>query len=173
MFRKLIALTMALAFVLLPGCATLQGGGPDQTALDYFQRYQHIMRLGVQVAVFSLLEPNPTYAPRIAALTEHIQNYLESDGLVDLRGLEEAVRARIDWSGFSPTEKALAEALIVQVRVEIENVLEANKTALPTPTEEFKMIASSVIGWLDEAANVFIAQQGDRAIVPVFPPYDG
>lgn len=177
MFRKIgtmgITLLVAIA-LLLPGCATLGNSeNPNQTALEYFNRYQAIMRLGVQVGVFSVLEPNPTYASRLVAFSEYVQEYLEGEDVIDLQLLDSIVRNKIDWSTYTPAERALIEALITQIGVEIENVLRANKTSIPTPTGEVKMIATSVVGWIGEAANVFIEQQANRAIIPVLPPYDG
>jgi hypothetical protein len=168
---KIASAILVVAMLVLPGCATLgNGNDPNQTALDYFNRYQAIMRLGVQVGVLSVLEPNPTYATRIVAFADYVQEYLEGQELLDLQSLEDVVRDKVDWTKYNPTERALVEALIIQIRVEIENVLKANKTQLPTPPEEVKMVVSTLVTWIGEAANIFIQQQQNRSVIPVLPP---
>lgn len=169
-FSWLIILVVCLSFVSLPGCATLGGNNPNQTSLDYFHRYEHILRLGVQVAVISILDKNPAYTDRIVSFTDYIKEYIEGEEILNLRELEDVVRDKINWDDFEPTERLLIEALISQIRVEIENVLKANKIELPTPTEDVKMITESFVTWVQEGAKVFIEQRKNRSIVPVLPP---
>lgn len=167
--KKLLATLLVLPMLVFSGCATL-GGGETNTALEYFNKYQHIMRLGTQVAVLAVLDQNPTYAPKVADFAEYLTEALDGQDIVDLKELEQMAVEKIDWSKYNPTERLLVEALITQIRVEIENVIAANKLSIPTPPEDIKMVVTSFLGWVKEGALVFQQQQGNRNVIPTLPP---
>ena len=155
----------------LVGCSTLQGGdGTPMTPKQYFQRYQHIMRLAVQVAVLRVLDANPTYGPRIVAFANTIQTILD-DKYITLAELETLVVDEIDWSQYKPEEQLLIKALISQVRVEIENVLTIN-VGVPAAPEDVHMILSAFVGWVEEAAALHDAERSNRVVIPQLPPYE-
>ena len=168
--KKLMALLLILPMLVFSsGCATF-GGSTPESAMEYFNKYQHIMKLGTQVAILALLEQNPTYAERIVSFAGYLETALEGQQVADLKALEELARDKIDWTKYNPTERLLVEAVITQVRVEIENVIAANGVNLPTPSGEIKMFVSTFLDWIEEGGRVFIAQQGNRSVIPILPP---
>lgn len=169
MIKKLISVIMVLSFLAFSGCASL---GMDDSKLDakqYFDRYQHVLKLAVQVAVLKVLDSNPTYAPELVAFSDIIKTYVDMEDYVNLDALEELVNEKIDWSKFQPTERLLVQALISEVRVEIENVLKVNVGKIPTPPEDVKMIVESFVDWVSEAAQLYQQQQTNRTVIPVLP----
>ena len=110
------------------------------------------------------------YAPKVADFAEYLTEALDGQDIVDLKELEQMAVEKIDWSKYNPTERLLVEALITQIRVEIENVIAANKLSIPTPPEDIKMVVTSFLGWVKEGALVFQQQQGNRNVIPTLPP---
>ena len=170
-FRTVALVLVLMSVMLLTSCATL-GVGPDgdpMTPEEYFERYEHIIKLGVQVGVLQLLESNPTYADRVSTFAGYMKDYLdEGDPTLTLAKLEMVARERIDWSRFQPTEQLLVEAIITQVRAELENVLRAN--GLPEPPEKVVMYAGKFLGWVQEASAIFENRRGQRSTAPTLPP---
>ena len=168
-FKALTVALIAAIMLVLPGCATLQQGNAPQTAVEYFERYRTLFQLATQVAVIKVLDPNPTYATHLIDFSEFMREVLETTDVVDLSELEQLVRDEIDWSKYQPTERLLVETLITTVRVEIENVLRANKDNIPTPPEDVKLIVGSFIDWVAQGARLHIEQQSTRNVIPVLP----
>lgn len=186
MKKYLAAVMLSLALVIgsMTGCATLSGDGPN-SADDYFKRYQHIMRLAVQVGVINLLDVNSTYDDKLMAMTNVIDTVIEAEAnnVLDLGDLQQLVIDRIDWSSYAPTERLLVEALLGQIAVEVKNTLEAdcqpeaNQGAralcfqgMPEVPEKVKLYVGTFTSWIREGIGTWRASNGNRDFIPVLPP---
>lgn len=170
MFKRIVGLVMVFCLLSFSGCATLAPSSEGLDAKAYFDRYQHIMKLAVQVAVLRVLNSNPTYADSMIALVEDLKIVIDALEILDLAELEQVIKDRIDWSKFQPTEKLLVEALISQVRVEIDNVIAIKLDGIPTPSGDVKFIVTTFVDWVAEAAMLHKQQQSNRSVIPEFAP---
>jgi hypothetical protein len=162
-------IVLSLGLMGIEGCTGMHNqDGTPLSPEQYFQRYEHVIKLGVQVGIINLLETNPTYAGRVKAFTGYMETYLASNNVLDLSQLEKIARDKIDWSKYDATERLLVEALLTTVRVELGNVLTANN--LPAPPERVAFYAGKFLAWVHEGALVFEAQQSQRGVVPMLPP---
>lgn len=171
--KKFLAITVISLLIGLSSCAGVVGiQNPDGTSLtpeEYFNRYEHIIQLGVQVGVINLLETNPKYANRVDKFSKYMLDYIQENDMVTLEELEEVARERINWTKFDATERLLVEALITTVRTELENVLYANGVQIPNAPEKVKLYGTKVLSWVGQAARVFKAQSQRRVPVPKLP----
>lgn len=170
--KRYVAVFAMLALIVpvllgMDGCATMNTDGQPMTPEQYFQRYETIIQLGIQVGVINLLETNPTYANRVEKFSAYMLDYIEGDEMVDLFTLEQVAREKIDWSKYDPTERLLVEALITVVRTELENILRANNVEIPNAPEKVKMYGGKFLTWVGQAAVTFKVQ--NRDVVPVLP----
>jgi hypothetical protein len=163
------------------GCATLQSTQPTSSA-EYFERYEAITSTAVQLAVVKLLNANPAYAQRVIDFSQWMKDVLRDENInvVDLSLLETLAKDRIDWSNYDPTERVLMNALIRQIRVELEHILEADCGTtterlpcfadLPGAPEKVKMYGTKLLTWVHEGAALFVATQS-RTIerIPTLP----
>lgn len=167
-FAVLGMVTLMVPVLLgMDGCAGMNTDGLPMTPEQYFQRYETIIQLGVQVGVINLLETNPTYAKRVKKFSQYMTNYLEGNEMVDLSTLEQVARDKIDWTKYDATERLLVEALITVVRTELENVLRSNSVEIPDAPEKVKMYGGKFLMWIGQAAATFEAQS--RTVAPVLP----
>jgi len=170
MIKRIVGLLMILSLLAFSSCATITPSTEGLDAKAYFDRYQHIMKLAVQVAVLRVLNSNPTYADSMIAIVEDVKTVIDALDILDLTELEQLIKERIDWSKFEPTEKLLVDALISQVRVEIDNVIAIKLDGIPTPNEDVKLIVTSFVDWVAEAAMLHKQQQSNRSLVPTLEP---
>lgn len=170
MLKRIVGLLMVFSLLTFSGCATLAPSSEGLDAKQYFTRYQHIMKLAVQVAVLRVLNSNPTYADSMIAIVEDVKTVIDTLEILDLTELERVIKERIDWSKFQPTEKLLVEALISQVRVEIDNVIAIKLDGIPTPPGDVKLIVTTFVDWVAEAALLKKQQDGNRSLIPVLEP---
>jgi hypothetical protein len=159
--------------------ATCIGPGEIKTGDEYFSRYEHIMRLATQVAVINVLEINPSYSNKMVGMAEVIATAIESESVVDLESFQNIVISRIDWSQFNPTERVLVEAVLSEIRVSLQRILEAECITgtlcfedLPKLPENFKTYANKFVMWIKEGVGLFLSQHGQRSVIPVLPPIE-
>ena len=166
--KRIIAITMVAIALGLVGCpGNIDINGSPMTPEQYFQRYETLIQLGVQVGVINLLETNPTYAKRVDKFSKYMLEYLEDNEMVDLSTLEQVARDKIDWTKYDATERLLVEALITVIRTELENVLRSNNVEIPDAPEKVKMYGGKFLTWIGQAAATFEVQ--NRSVVPVLP----
>ena len=183
MKRLLMALIISTALVFT-SCSTLNPGNSPTSAEEYFQRYQHILRLAVNVGVVNLLDANPTYGDKLMKMTEVIEQVLEGGNVHDFSTLQALIMDRINWANYEPIERSLVEALLTTVRIELENVLkadckpEANEAdarglcfeGLPETPEKVRFYVAVVSDWIQEGVGLWRASNSSRAVVPILPP---
>ena len=180
MRSRIVGLLLVLPMLLVfTSCSTKQ----IQSADEYFQRYEHILRLATQVAVINVLKSNPTYDDSLMNIADVIQTVVDGGDIVDLQAFQDAVMAQVDWSQFEPTEKLLVEAILSQMRVSLGNILEADCqpvanegeralcfSDLPQLPDSFKMYAGKFVDWIKEGVGIHRASLDSRSIIPVLPP---
>lgn len=168
-FKKVFYLLVLSPILLGINGGCLGNVGPTPVTSDqYFQRYEPILRLAVQVAVLNFLEKNPSYTTRVDKFSEYMLDYLDKEHeTIDLATLEKVAREKIDWSRFDSTEKLLVEALISTIRGELERVVTANVGEV-TPPEKVTLYSKKFLTWVKTAAETFSPQR--KNTVPVLSP---
>jgi hypothetical protein len=128
------------ALALQPGCAT--SSSSPNTEL--------IAQAAVVYATSKVVENNPDYAPRIAAIAGEIRKTASGDGVDTVAAVIAIARARIDWSKLSPADTALVNLLLDAVSAELTARLGAG--VLPP---DKALVVAKVAGWIEKAAIAY------------------
>jgi hypothetical protein len=141
--KQLIAILAGIALAFsFSGCAST-----DST--DSAARNELIAQAAVVYGVAKVVENNPTYGPRIAAIAAEVRAVAkgESFGTVDL--LMQFIRAKIDFEKLaeSPADAALVNLLLDAVQIEL--VARLGEVQLPA---EKMLVVEKVAGWIENAA---------------------
>lgn len=140
-FVAAVGVGCALVMTLATGCATLQSNSP-------------IMQSAVQTATMAVLSENPEKREERARIVVEMVDYAQD--LVDVTGpsvpeLKAAVMARLDEREMPPERKLLAMNLINLIDAYLQQSVASGEL-----NPEQRVTVNRVLGWVEEAAKVYI-----------------
>ena len=142
----MFAALVLMGFLGLTGCAS-------------FDKNFDTEKIIVQVATMKVIEVGETSIERhiradsILAVTSEARSWMNR-GSVDLGDLRTTLDDRVGQLALSPSDRILADMLINQVVVSLnERIVDGVK--LPVPPEEFKYQVNTVLGWIEGAAQLY------------------
>ena len=130
--RAIIAALFAA--VLLAGCATL-------TNVDH-------TRLGVMYATAKVIDGDQGKAGKILAIAADVRERLQDEALT-VAALDAAVRAQVPWASLDIADQLLADALLVELRAELEKRVGTNPFGM-----EQRLSVLAVLSWVEAAAHM-------------------
>lgn len=127
-------LVLLLLVVLIAGCATV-------TAADS-------ARLGVMYATAKVIDGDPGKASKILTLAAGVRTGLDAEAMT-VAAIDAAVRARIDWQALDIADQLLADALLVELRAQLERRV---GTGILERQQRLDVLA--VLSWVERAAQM-------------------
>ena len=136
--KKIIAIiagiTLAFSFT---GCQST-GSGASRELLAH---------AAVTIATAKVIENNPTYAPRIAAIAADVRAVSSGEASTTVDAVIALARAKIDWSKLSPADAALVNLLLDAVKAEL--IARLGEAELPT---DKLLVVAKIATWIEQAA---------------------
>lgn len=137
MTRIMIALVTAVVLVATTGCASLSNG--SATA-----------KTAIQIAVFKLIDKDRERAQDVYDTVSKTVSLIDGEKLTTLDAVESGIRAEIDPSDYTPSEKLVISRSIDAVRAEIETRINADGVGSLDPDQVVAI--KSVLNWVRQAA---------------------
>jgi len=94
-----------------------------------------------------VIENNPTYAPRIAAIAADVRAVSSGEASTTVDAVIALARAKIDWSKLSPADAALVNLLLDAVKAEL--IARLGEAELPT---DKPLAVAKIATWIEQAA---------------------
>jgi hypothetical protein len=148
----LCALCLLCGSLLLPGCTT--AGRPD-TML--------IAQVAVTYGVGKVLENNPDYAGRVAAIAAEVGKAAGGEAST-VSAVMQLARTKIDWSELTPADATLVNLLLITVEVELTKRVEAGVLS-----PEKALLVQEVAGWIENAARAYVPASGPTGPLAASP----
>lgn len=134
-----VSFVVGLLGLLQSGCAT---SGDARGKL--------VAQLAVQYAVGKVLENNPDYAPRVAAIAREVGAAAGGEAST-VSAVMALARAKIDFSKLSPADVTLVNTLLTVVEAELAARIDAGVLS-PEKAASVKEVA----GWIEQAALAYV-----------------
>lgn len=139
--KKLIQI-VALASVLIAVPLT-QTGCSSMTVQDK----QLIAKVAVSYATIKVVEKNPAYAAKIAAIAKSVKDVADGETAYTVALLDAYVRSRIDWTKLSAADMMLVNALLDEVKLQLEA-----RIGNGTLDSAKLLVVKEVATWIETAA---------------------
>lgn len=145
-FKTILSMLICLAALAFVGCAS-------------FDQHFDTEKIIVQVATMKVIEVGDTAiersqrAERILDVASNARTWLNTGG-VNLGDLRAALDQRLDELQLQPSDRILANMLIDQVMIGLNDRI-VNGVKMPVPPEEFVYQVNTVLDWIESAAKLY------------------
>lgn len=143
--RRTRAIALTFAILLVVSCARVG----DPPIVD---RIRPFLRLAVMLGTDRVLVQNRELAPMVLQVTTTLQTLFDTAEVVSLAQINAAIRAKLATMDITPEVRAVLEALLESIVIEVRLVIVQSGVA----DDQAVVYMRELVGWIKEAALRYV-----------------